>query len=85
MYPRCGWAVRDCTRGAIALIVVAGVVGCAGTAHKLAGQQRVPKPVCAGQSVVVKDTIIVTGVGGRRAMLERKKRVCVAEEKAPGS
>ena len=64
-------------KGGLLLLVLLTAGACATNSNQLAKWEQTRKLECDQGTVVVKDTVVVTGTDGQRWMLERKRTQCV--------
>ncbi len=63
-------------KGGLWLLILLTAGACATNSDQLATWDQLRKLECDRGTVVVKDTVVVTGTDGRRWMLERKRTRC---------
>ncbi len=76
MYGSCIWSSGAGAKGGFALLVLLTAGACATNTGQLASWERVRGLRCDQGTVVVKDTVVVTGTDGRRWLLERNRTQC---------
>lgn len=72
----CIWGSGAGAKGCVALLVLLTAGACATNTGQLASWERIRELQCDQGTVVVKDTVVVTGTDGRRWSLERKRTQC---------
>ena len=71
------WGSGAGAKGGLLLLVLLTAGACATNSNQLARWEQTRKLECDQGTVVVKDTVVVTGTDGQRWMLERKRTRCV--------